>query len=146
MLRIDILVSRIRRCALVTGLSCLALFGLYNCSEAPQHAQDRKTYQVKPTATAPKPDNVVSVKLGDFSVELPKTMSPGKKVFEITNQGILDHSFEIEGKGLNRKLQSNVPPGGQRTMEVDLQPGDYEIYCPLPTHKERGMSMKLTVR
>jgi uncharacterized cupredoxin-like copper-binding protein len=91
------------------------------------------------------PENVVRVVLTDFDVEMPENVTPGVKVFEIVNDGVLEHSFEIEGGGLEKRLTVNLPPGGRGTLEAELNPGTYTVYCPLGTHQERGMAMELRV-
>jgi uncharacterized cupredoxin-like copper-binding protein len=37
-------------------------------------------------------------------------------------------------------------PGETKTLLVELKPGTYEVYCPVPGHKPHGMSLDLTVR
>ncbi len=43
------------------------------------------------------------------------------------------------------ELEENLAPGGTGTLQVDLEPGTYEIYCPVGDHADRGMRMALTV-
>jgi hypothetical protein len=97
------------------------------------------------TADVEHPENLVRVVLTDFDVEMPDSITPGLKIFEIVNDGVLEHSFEIEGGNLEAGLRMNLPPGGRGTLEAELAPGAYTVYCPLASHKERGMAMELRV-
>lgn len=90
--------------------------------------------------------NEVQVTLSDFKVEAGKKAIPaGKTTFKIRNTGKVAHSLEIEGENLEKKLEAKVAPGGETTLSVELQPGTYAVYCPLMDHRERGMSLELTV-
>jgi len=55
------------------------------------------------------------------------------------------HNFEIEGNGIEKRV-GKLNPGETKTLLVELKPGTYEVYCPVPGHKSHGMSLDLTVR
>jgi uncharacterized cupredoxin-like copper-binding protein len=38
-----------------------------------------------------------------------------------------------------------VAKGGKSTVTVDLKPGKYTFYCPVPGHRQAGMQGTLTV-
>jgi uncharacterized cupredoxin-like copper-binding protein len=38
-----------------------------------------------------------------------------------------------------------VQGGGSTTMTVTLQPGEYEVFCPIGNHRAMGMDTTLTV-
>ena len=40
----------------------------------------------------------------------------------------------------------NLSAGEKGTLEVDLVPGKYEVWCPVGNHKERGMDTSITVQ
>lgn len=88
----------------------------------------------------------VEVKLTEFKVEMPASVSAGPTTFRVTNAGKAEHSFEIEGQGVEKALDSELGAGETKTLQVDLKPGTYEIYCPVANHKGRGMETKLTVK
>ncbi len=65
--------------------------------------------------------------------------------FRVTNNGTLEHNFEIAGDGINNFFDTNLKPGDTRTMVVDLKPGTYRVWCPVNGHAQLGMDMQLTV-
>jgi uncharacterized cupredoxin-like copper-binding protein len=90
-------------------------------------------------------DNPVQVGLSEFTIDMPASLSAGMTTFEITNNGTFEHNFVIEGQGVNQSLDANLQPGESGTLEVDLQAGDYVVYCPVGNHREQGMEVQLTV-
>jgi len=90
-------------------------------------------------------DNTVKVELTEFNIDMPASLPAGTTVFEVTNAGTTEHNFEIEGQGLAEVFETNLQPGETRTLQVDLQAGAYEVYCPVGNHREEGMSVELTV-
>lgn len=89
--------------------------------------------------------NAVSVLLTEFTIDMPAEIPAGPTTFEISNAGTIEHSFEIEGQGIEEELEQNLQPGETQTLELDLAPGTYEIYCPVDEHADKGMEMELTV-
>jgi plastocyanin len=89
--------------------------------------------------------NEVEVVLREYEIEMEDSISAGETTFSIRNAGTIEHSFEIEGNGIEKKLSSNLAPGAEQTLTVNLEPGTYEVYCPVEDHDERGMSLQLTV-
>lgn len=89
--------------------------------------------------------NKVEVVLSEFEIEMEDSISAGETTFAIRNAGSVEHGFEIEGNGVEEMLDTNLAPGAEGTLTVNLEPGTYEIYCPVADHDERGMSLQLTV-
>jgi plastocyanin len=89
--------------------------------------------------------NTVNVTLVSFQIEMPASLPAGPTTFTITNDGTHEHNFEVEGNGIEEKLEANLRPGESGTLEVDLQPGTYEVYCPVGDHRDQGMFLELTV-
>ena len=87
----------------------------------------------------------VEVTLTDFRIDMPATLPAGPTTFQITNAGKSEHNFEVEGQGIETELAQNLQPGESGTLEVDLRPGTYHVYCPVANHEERGMEMELMV-
>jgi len=89
--------------------------------------------------------NEVQVTLSEMVIDMPTELPAGKTVFTVTNNGTIDHNFEIEGQGIEMELEQNLKPGETGMLEVDLQAGTYEIYCPVGQHADHGMKLDLTV-
>lgn len=87
----------------------------------------------------------VQVSLTELSIDMPETLPAGPTTFHVTNDGTTEHNFEVEGQGIEEALAQNLAPGDSATLQVDLEPGTYEIYCPVGDHADRGMRMELTV-
>ncbi|GBC76224.1 Iron uptake system component EfeO [bacterium HR07] len=73
------------------------------------------------------------------------TIKAGKVRFVVKNQGTIDHGFEVEGGGIEEEIDP-FPPGQTRSLELELAPGTYEVYCQVPGHKELGMKGELIVK
>lgn len=91
-------------------------------------------------------DRNVHVTLAEYRIEMPDTLPPGPVTFHVVNSGRQEHNFEIEGQGIEKKLDSNLQAGETGTLNVDLQRGPYKIYCPVGDHEQRGMTRQLTVQ
>jgi plastocyanin len=66
----------------------------------------------------------------------------GKVTLKIVNQSSTPHAIEVEGNGVEEETKTVT--GGDATVTVDLKPGKYEYYCPVPGHK-KTMHGTLTV-
>jgi uncharacterized cupredoxin-like copper-binding protein len=74
------------------------------------------------------------------------TVQAGTVSFEVTNDGSVDHNLEVEGPEGEQELEQDLAPGQNGTLTVDLsKPGRYEFYCPVDSHRERGMEGEITV-
>jgi plastocyanin len=89
----------------------------------------------------------ITAKLSEWKVELSEaTVAAGAVTFTVTNSGSIPHGFEVEGHGIERQT-ALIQPGSSATLTVTLQPGTYEVYCPVgeDSHKKLGMETHLTV-
>jgi len=74
------------------------------------------------------------------------SVKSGEVTFDLKNDGQQTHSLEIEDvNGQDQELEGEVSPGQAGTLQVNLPPGKYEFYCPVPGHKELGMEGDITV-
>lgn len=89
--------------------------------------------------------NFVDVELDDFEIRMPESIPAGETVFMIENVGSVEHSFRIEGRGIEEELDEDLDPGESARLEVDLAPGTYEVTCPEENHDDLGMRLELTV-
>ena len=77
----------------------------------------------------------------------PSTVSldaAGKVTFTVSNEGEETHALEVEGNGVEEETES-IAPGDSGTLTVELEPGEYEFYCPIDGHKDEGMEGTLVV-
>jgi uncharacterized cupredoxin-like copper-binding protein len=75
------------------------------------------------------------------------SVKSGEVTFNLKNDGQTAHSLEIEDvNGQDQELEGEVSPGQSGTLNVNLPPGKYEFYCPVPGHKELGMEGDVTVK
>lgn len=98
--------------------------------------------EARPTGT-----EVVQVRLSEWTVALaPRDLSTGRVVFEITNAGTIPHAFEIEGRGVQKRIPP-LSPGASATLALTLKPGRYEAYCPVGegSHEMLGMRQAFDV-
>jgi len=72
------------------------------------------------------------------------TAKAGKVTINLDNPASVPHAVEVEGNGVEQK--SDEVTNGKTSVTVDLKPGKYEFYCPVPGHKEAGMEGTLTVQ
>jgi len=94
---------------------------------------------------ADKAAATVEVRLDEYTIEMPHTLPPGPTTFLVRNEGQKNHSFEIEGPGIDSRLEASVRPHATASLQVTLQPGEYKVYCPLGSHASKGMKMTLVV-
>jgi len=87
----------------------------------------------------------VEVRLHGRTIEMPGSLPPGETTFTVTNAGEHEHSFEIEGNGIERELEANLAPGESGELTITLEPGTYTVYCPVGDHREEGMVTTLQV-
>jgi uncharacterized cupredoxin-like copper-binding protein len=65
--------------------------------------------------------------------------------FDVSNDGQSPHNLEVEGNGIEEELESDLDAGETGTLAVELEPGEYEWYCPVGNHADLGMEGTLTV-
>ena len=86
-------------------------------------------------------------KLSPSSVTLSK---PGTYAFKAENNGSVEHSLTIEGKGVKGdevELEQALSPGQSGVLTVSFQKsGTYEMYCPVDSHEQEGMKGEVVVK
>jgi plastocyanin len=101
-------------------------------------------------AAAPAPNRnpaPVSARLSEWTIKLSETAVPaGAVTFTVTNGGSIPHAFEVEGQGTEQETPL-IQPGASATLTLTLEPGTYEVYCPVGenSHKKLGMEAHLQV-
>ena len=71
-------------------------------------------------------------------------VEPGEITFTVSNEGEFPHALEIEGNGIEEETEE-LGPGESGSLTVDLEPGEYELYCPVGDHRDQGMVGTLVV-
>jgi hypothetical protein len=91
---------------------------------------------------------VVTAGLYDFRIELSQTsFTPGRYTFVAKEEGQAPHALAIKGPGVDSATTPVIQPGGaDQQLTVTLQPGTYELWCPVGNHRDRGMALTVTVR
>ena len=69
---------------------------------------------------------------------------PGKVAIVLANPSDVPHAIVVEGNGVEAEGET-VGKGGVSKVAVELEPGEYEYYCPVGNHKDAGMEGTLTV-
>ena len=104
------------------------------------------TQTTAPTATTPSQGrSAVAIEATEFKFT-PSTVDvrSGETTFRLRNAGGAPHALEIEGNGIEE--ETRVIQGGEPAeLKVDLEPGTYEMYCPVGNHREQGMEGTLEV-
>lgn len=103
-------------------------------------------------ATLPPEDaSVPSIEatLAEWSVALSRdSVAAGPVTINVRNTGTVPHRLEVEGGG-QEWVTDDIAPGGDVTMSLALEPGEYQVYCPIvaggTNHAERGMRTTLRV-
>src|SRR5215212_3046887 len=117
----------------------------------PQMAEPSTMNPVNPPNTdtpskAPTPASPTQeVHLIEYAIHMPDTLPAGRIAFNVENGGKETHAFEIEGNGIEEKT-NELTRGNTASLEVELKPGTYTIYCPVDGHKGKGMKKTVTVK
>jgi plastocyanin len=96
---------------------------------------------------SPSEPATVDAKLSEWKVELSqRTVAAGTVTFAVKNTGSVPHAFEVEGHGIERATDV-IQPGASATLKLTLEPGNYDVYCPVggDSHKHLGMETHLRV-
>jgi plastocyanin len=89
----------------------------------------------------------VDISETDFALDPDEvTAKAGTVIFKVTNDGDTIHNLEVEGNGVEEELPQDLSPGDSGALTVDLEPGDYTMYCPVGDHREQGMEGTVTVK
>jgi uncharacterized cupredoxin-like copper-binding protein len=107
--------------------------------------QPGATDETDQAATEPGEANTVDVSLVEMAIQMPAELPAGRTTFEVSNRGEFRHSFLMRGEGIEEVFDDDLDPGETNSMTIDLEPGQYEIICPVGNHAAQGMSLTLTV-
>jgi plastocyanin len=139
---------------LAAGLSAGVLaFGLVACGSDSTSGNSSSAAESSGSAgTSPSGSSsdatgtTVTATEADFSITLSSsTLTAGPHTFTVENTGKATHSLTIVGPGGVDVTSDTVQGGESTTLTVTLQPGEYEVYCPIGNHRAMGMDATLTV-
>jgi uncharacterized cupredoxin-like copper-binding protein len=88
----------------------------------------------------------VDVTLGEYKIDMPTSLKPGKTAFIVKNAGKQKHNFEVKGNGTDQKFLVDLTPKQTKVLHVNLKRGTYTVYCPVGDDQKKGMETNLTVR
>lgn len=137
-----------RSAALAATLGGLALVvAACGGSATPTAAQPSSQVQSSSQQPSPAQATPVTVSMTDFKLAFSRQdLAPGTYTFTAVNQGKAPHALEVNGPGVqNQRTPGNLQAGQSADLTVTLQPGTYEFFCPVDSHKERGMDVFITV-
>lgn len=86
---------------------------------------------------------MVAVRLTGDQITVPQEVVSGSTTFRVYNGGTAEHGFAIEGEGAEAKLPRPLHPGESLTLEADLNPGTYRLYCPLDDHVDETLEVEV---
>ena len=138
------------RAVMVAGLLITYTLGPISAGESASQVPAQTATGAGPTPSTANADpasveQTVEVRLTEYRIEMPLQLRAGRTLFKVTNAGEMFHSFEIEGRGIEKEVESGVDAGQTKTLKLDLKPGAYEVYCPVHGHKKAGMSLEVQV-
>jgi plastocyanin len=89
----------------------------------------------------------VQVSAVEYAFTLSRTTVPaGKVIFQFVNNGQDEHNLKIApSEGPLAGSFANTPSKGISDLQLEIQPGEYTLFCSLPTHEQKGMKATLTV-
>jgi iron uptake system EfeUOB component EfeO/EfeM len=98
-------------------------------------------------AVTPDADaNKVNVNVTEDSIDMPKSVEPGKTAFVVKNSGKEKHNFEVRGHGIDKKFMLALAPDQTKVLHVDLKTGQYKAICLMTDHEKKKIAVDLTVR
>ena len=112
-----------------------------------------------PRTVAPSPTSVatshgpattaasqVIAELDDFTIRLsPSAFSAGPHTFVAEQVGQSPHALAIKGPGVDTATETIAAGGASQQLTVSLQPGTYELWCPVGSHRAQGMTITVNV-
>lgn len=137
--------TQARLLATVAGAALL----LAGCGGGDEPTAVPPTAAAGPTADAPVDTpadaTIVDVVATDFAFDLPPgNLSPGTYTFVLENQGGMPHDLAIEGPGVEA-VTALIGPGESADVTVELEAGEYVLWCTVAGHRAQGMEVTITV-
>jgi uncharacterized cupredoxin-like copper-binding protein len=88
----------------------------------------------------------VTVTETEYGLKLSRSsFTPGTYTFVADNAGKITHALSIDGPGVEDAKTKNIQSGQMSTVTVTFKKGSYDLYCPIPGHKQLGMDKHIQV-
>ncbi|MER6422967.1 plastocyanin/azurin family copper-binding protein [Streptomyces sp. NPDC001137] len=88
----------------------------------------------------------VTVTETEYGLKLSRSsFTPGTYTFVADNKGKITHALSIDGPGVEDAKTKNIQGGQEANVTVTLKKGSYDLYCPVPGHKQLGMNTHIQV-
>lgn len=101
------------------------------------------------TAATPVPTaQVVTIHESEFKLDPSTvTLKAGTVTFNLVDDGKFPHDLHIAPKGTTNELAASqrLTVGGTTTFTVALQPGTYDMWCAVDSHRQQGMQGSISV-
>jgi uncharacterized cupredoxin-like copper-binding protein len=96
--------------------------------------------------TAAATAETIEISATEFAFDPPTIQldQAGEYTFRLTNDGGTEHALEIEGQGVEEETET-IGAGETAELTLSLEPGEYEMYCPVDGHREMGMEGTVSV-
>jgi plastocyanin len=136
----------------IAGLIALVTFAVLVSTTEPEHPREEaaekaaeKAGEAKPgEAPAGQPAGTIPVVEKEYSITLASdTLEAGKVEFDVDNQGKIQHDLAVAGTKAKTPL---IDPGKKVSLDADLKPGKYKVFCTVPGHEQLGMKQEVTVK
>jgi hypothetical protein len=137
-----------RKLMVLTLLLAVAACGDKNKNEPPDQAAIDSAVRAQPGNVASRPDSSAAAMPGDTVAIVTikndtlllsgRRLNKGRVTFVFQNTDEQQHIIEIIWLPGARWRSLPAGKGGRVTFTADLNPGPYEIYCAVPTHKAKG--------
>lgn len=101
---------------------------------------------VTTTPTSAVTGTPVNADLTEFAITLSETtFTPGTYTFVAREQGQAPHALSIRGPGVETTSTDVLSPGDpDAPLTVTLSAGEYELWCPVGSHRAQGMETTIT--
>ncbi|HKO58458.1 MAG TPA: hypothetical protein VJ276_21515 [Thermoanaerobaculia bacterium] len=88
----------------------------------------------------------IQVELTEYAIRIPPQIPAGHQTLTVVDTGKERHSLVLEADGHQYKLPEPLARGDRGSLNLDLKPGTYTVYCPVDGHRGKGMSTTVVVK
>ncbi len=88
----------------------------------------------------------IQIELTEYAIRIPPQIPAGHQTLTVVNSGKERHSLVLQSDGHEYKLPEPLARGDRGSLNLDLTPGTYNVYCPVDGHKGKGMSTTVVVK